>query len=181
MSGAPPRIMLSYRRSDSAGITGRIFDRLAAHFGADSVFMDIDAIPLGVDFHKHIDDALKTMDVVLAIIGPDWLGPLSSGMSRIASPNDPVRIEIETALKNGTRIIPVLVEGAKMPARDDLPEPLRSIHSLNAARVNPGVDFQDQVERLVRSLEGSARAGDVRRWFRARAIPRQSSENGKPR
>jgi predicted ATPase len=166
VSGSPPlRILLSYRRSDSAAITGRIFDRLAAHFGSNSVFMDIDTIPYGVDFHNYIDAALKTMDCVIAVIGPAWAGPVGDGTARIASPDDLVRIELETALRNGTRIVPVLVEGAKMPGRSELPESLGEIPSLNAAIVSAGVDFRAQVERLIRSLEGAPRARDAAEDF----------------
>jgi hypothetical protein len=103
-----PRITISYRRDDSLDITGRIFDRLAAHFGREAVFRDIDNIPAGVDFLKHIDIVLEQSDIILAIVGPRWIGP-RSGQSRLASAADPVRLEIETALRKEKPLIPVLV------------------------------------------------------------------------
>jgi predicted ATPase len=153
--------MISYRRSDSAGITGRIFDRLAAHFGSDYVFMDIDAIPLGVDFRKYIDSAMKTMDFLIVIIGPEWLGPRPDGSQRIDSPDDPVRVELEMASRNELRIVPVLVEGANMPPQEALPESLRGVAFLNAANVAPGIDFQNHVDRLIRFLEAAPSSREV--------------------
>jgi hypothetical protein len=67
------KLFISYRRDDSIGLAGRIYDRLAAHFGRDAVFMDVDAIPFGVDFCQHLSDAVSRCDVLLAIIGEDWL------------------------------------------------------------------------------------------------------------
>src|SRR6202035_4860727 len=93
-----PRITISYRRDDSIEITGRIFDRLAAHFGREAVFRDIDNIPPGTDFRRHVDQALDKSSIVLAIVGPRWIGPRAN-QSRLASANDPVRIEVETALR----------------------------------------------------------------------------------
>jgi hypothetical protein len=69
-----PKIAISYRRSDTAAMSGRIFDRLAAHYGKPSVFMDVDNIPIGADFRAHIGETLRRTDVVLAVIGAGWLG-----------------------------------------------------------------------------------------------------------
>ena len=92
-----PNIMISYRRDDSEAITGRIFDRLVAHYGKEAVFQDIDSVPLGVDFREHINTFLNTSDIVLAVVGPKWVGP-RAGLSRLANAADPVRVEIEGAL-----------------------------------------------------------------------------------
>src|SRR5438309_1713585 len=102
-------IILSYRRADSDAIAGRIKDRLASHFGDDSIFMDIDSIPFGFDFRDHIQEALAQNDILVAIIGPKWLSAGKGGQPRIMEETDPVRIEIETALNNGKVVIPVLV------------------------------------------------------------------------
>jgi hypothetical protein len=117
--------MISYRRSDSAGITGRIFDRLVTAFGRDRVFMDVDAIPLGVDYREHIERCMKAMDVLLVIIGPYWLGSVTDGANRLSAPDDPARIEIELASRS-TQI-------------DVLPESCRHIVYLNAATVSSGI------------------------------------------
>src|SRR4051812_49897342 len=135
-----PKIIISYRRADSGVITGRIRDRLAQHYGDDSIFMDIDNIPFGIDFRRNIADALSKNDLLLAVIGPDWLGSGSSGPTlgpaRIYDQDDPVRIELETALQRGIPTIPVLVGGAGMPKAEDLPDTLKSLSFHNAAEVD---------------------------------------------
>ena len=70
-----PRITISYRRDDSDVITGRIFDRLSAHYGRETVFRDIDSIPLGVDFRKHVNSVIDDTDIMVAVVGPKWIGP----------------------------------------------------------------------------------------------------------
>jgi len=147
------RIIISYRRADSAAISGRIFDRLASHYGDDAVFMDVDKIPFGTDFREHIRKVLLEGDILLAVIGPGWLGKSADGTTRIEDDADPVRVEIETALRQKTRIIPVLVDGASMPSVADLPEPLRDLAYLNAAPIDVGRDFRTHMERLIRSID----------------------------
>ena len=90
------KITVSYRRKDSDAITGRIFDRLVAHYGADAVFRDIDNIPPGIDFRRHINSALDATDVLLAIVGPNWKGKTEQS-TRIGEVTDLVRLEIEAA------------------------------------------------------------------------------------
>ena len=102
----PSKIILSYRRSDSDVITGRIRDNLANRYGEDAIFMDIDSIPLGFDYRKQMKDALAENKVMIAVIGPKWVGGRGKD-ARINADNDPVRIELETALQQGTPIIPV--------------------------------------------------------------------------
>src|SRR5580693_4462717 len=74
------KITVSYRRNDSDAITGRIFDRLVAHYGPDTVFRDIDNIPPGIDYRRYINDALATTDILLAIVGPQWAGRKADGL-----------------------------------------------------------------------------------------------------
>jgi hypothetical protein len=148
-----PRITISYRRSDSAGTTGRIYDRLANHYGRDSVFVDIDAIPFGVDFREHIDDALKKTEFLLVVIGPEWLGPREDGSKRIHDENDPVRVEVETALRNAVKVVPLLVDGATMPTPSALPEQLRKLSFLNAAEISSNRDFDHHINRLINFLD----------------------------
>jgi hypothetical protein len=146
-----PRICLSYRRSDSMAIAGRIFDRLIEHFGTKSVFMDVDDIPFGKDFRKHIDDVLKECEVLIAIVGPQWLGPREDSLPRIGERIDPIRIEIQTAFRRQIRVIPVLVEGARMPKGSELPRGIRGFAFLNAVEVESGRDFNVHVNRLIRA------------------------------
>jgi hypothetical protein len=146
-------IIISYRRVDSAAIAGRIRDRLAQHYGADAIFMDIDSIPFGIDFRQQIQEAVAKNGVVLALIGPKWIGAKKGGTSRINDDNDAIRIEIETALNQGIALIPVLVGGATMPRSSALPESLQKMCFLNAAEVNDGRDFHQHVDRLIRAMD----------------------------
>jgi len=148
-----PEITISYRRKDSDAITGRIRDRIARHFGDNSLFMDIDNLPLGIDFRKHIQKALRENQILLVIIGPNWIGPVEGAPARILDPTDPVRIEVETALQRDMPTIPELVSGATMPSASELPESLKDLPFFNAAEVNSGLDFHSHVDRLVRAME----------------------------
>lgn len=171
-----PKIVISYRRADDDAIVGRIRDRLASRYGDDSIFMDIDNIPFGVDFRRHIDDVLQTAEVVIAVMGPRWVGPVRGGTARIHDPADPVRIEIETTLKRGVPVVPVLVNGARMAKPADLPEAIRDLSFHNAAQVDSGRDFHQHMDRLIQSLDrslgghvggrkgGSGATGKVRWW-----------------
>jgi hypothetical protein len=155
------RITISYRRDDSLDITGRIFDRLAAHFGREAVFRDIDSIPPGVDFRDHIDQVLDQSDIILAIVGPRWIGP-GARQRRLASATDPVRVEIETALRKNKPLIPVLVSHAVMPQPDELPDSLHDFAFRNAVQVDSGQDFEIHIGRLIRSMERFLPVGEER-------------------
>lgn len=144
------RIAISYRRSDSSAIAGRIFDRLSTHYGPESVFMDIDDIPFGADFRTHIQDRLSRADVLVALVGTQWTG---ASAARIREPQDPVRMEIETAMARRVPIIPVLVDGAKMPEATAVPETFGNFAFLNAADVASGRDFHAQVDRLIGAID----------------------------
>ncbi len=147
------KILISYRRSDTAGVTGRLFDRLVAKYGQQSVFMDVDNIPFGIDFRDHIKTALIESDVLLAIVGTSWLGPHGNGKQRIKSDDDPVRVEIEAALKAEIPLIPVLVDQARMPSAADLPTTIQAFAYRNAATVDQGRDFSFHVDRLIRAID----------------------------
>lgn len=147
-----PKILLSYRRADSEAITGRIHDRLALYFGSKSVFQDIDQIPLGVDFREFLKTEIPKYEIVLAIVGPNWHGPGNGASPRIFEKTDPVRAEIETAIRTERRTIPVLVNGATMPKAPELPPSLEVFSYMNAAVVASGVDFHSHMARLIRSL-----------------------------
>jgi hypothetical protein len=147
------KIAISYRRTDSDS-TGRIFDRLVQKYGRESVFRDIDNIPYGSDFRTVVNDALRDTDVLIVVVGANWLGVAGGqGSARIDDDNDPVRIELETALQRNIPIIPVLVGGATMPKSTELPDSLREFSFRNAANVDSGRNFDTDVERLMRSLD----------------------------
>ncbi len=167
-----PRIAISYRREDSAAITGRIFDRLTAQYGADPVFRDIDNILSELIFagvHQH--DTAET-DITLLIIGKRWLGT-GRGRRRIDDPADPVRVEVETALAQiGKPVIPVLAEGGGMPKADQLPDTLKDLIYSNGLDVDPGRDFDQHIDRLIRNIDPIL-AGDIGNGPRRSAAPRQ--------
>lgn len=148
------RIFLSYRRQDSAGVSGRIYDRLRAHFGVKCVFMDVDSIPYGLDFRTHVNVALDQCGVLLAVIGRNWAGEVQTGARRrIDDPRDFVRIEIEAALERNLPVIPILIDRTKIPNESDLPPSLAQLSYRHAIEVDQGLDFHHHVDRLIKGIE----------------------------
>src|SRR5215813_3419593 len=127
------RIFISYRRQDSRGYAGRLQGDLSRRYTSEAVFRDVE-IPPGVDFAEHIRGLVDTCNVLLVIIGPSWLEARDrQGRRRLDNPEDWVRIEIERALaRQGVEVIPVLVDGAKLPPREELPEGLLGLRRRNA-------------------------------------------------
>jgi TIR domain len=155
-SSATPAIFISYRREDASDVTGRIYDRLIQHFGRPSVFKDVDSIPLGVDFRKHLADSVGRCDVLITVIGRQWLiGDV--GQRRLDDVRDFVRIEIEAALQRDIPVVPVLVQAAEIPRLDDLPETLQSLVYRHGIPVRPDPDFHQDVDRLIKGIEGYLR------------------------
>ena len=153
-SGPPLHVFLSYRRRDSEAWTSRLYDRLVARYGAANVFKDVDAIPLGEDFRGVVRRAIAESDVVLAVIGDSWLEiPDAAGGRRLDGADDPVRVEIETALAAGVQVVPLLVGGAAMPAADRLPPSLVELVARNGTDVRPDPHFDSDVARLLAALE----------------------------
>jgi hypothetical protein len=147
------RVFISYRRDDSADVTGRIFDRLRAHFDRQVVFRDVDNIPLGSDFREVIRAAVGGCRVLLAVIGPHWLDIESDGgLRRLDDPNDYLRLEVEAALARDIPVVPVLVGRAGMPPADRLPESLRPIAYKQGIEVRRDPDFHPDVDRLIKGL-----------------------------
>ncbi len=132
-------------------MAGRVFDRMAARFGKQSVFIDVDSIPLGTDFRVHIRQSLKNCDVLLVLIGSKWLG--SDGRERIQEESDPVRVEVETALEFKVPVIPVLIDATSMPDASALPSSLREFAFINAARVDSGRDFHHHIDALIAGID----------------------------
>src|SRR5205807_4336005 len=127
-----PKIAISYRRSDTRAIVGRIFDRVAEHYGSEQIFLDIDAIPYGRNFRDHIDSVLKECKVLIVVVGPHWTGARGDRSSRIFDEDDPVRIEVQARLNRKTRILPVLIDDAIMPQPGEMPDTLQEFSLLNA-------------------------------------------------
>src|SRR6516165_2425152 len=117
-----PSIFVSYRREDSAAEAGRLRTSLLRQFGGDAVFMDTSSIQAGAEWPSSISSALESARVVLVILGPEWLRVSNEwGERRIDQENDWVRKEIEQALALNKEVIPVLVDGARMPPAEKLP------------------------------------------------------------
>ena len=151
-----PKIFISYRRDDSAGHAGRLFDRLKDHFGTEQIFIDIDTIKPGLDFVEAVQQAVSACDGLIAIIGKEWLEVAdATGQRRLDNPADMVRVEIATALERGIRVIPVLVQGAQTPADQDLPDPLKKLARQNALELSD-TRFHADVDRLIEALQAPA-------------------------
>jgi len=147
-------LFISYRRDDSAGEAGRLADVLEARFGSDRVFRDVEDIPAGEDFMHVIDQALGRATTLLVVIGRNWLDVANeSGKRRLDDPRDFVRLEIESALERGVRVLPVLVQGAAMPSPDQLPEALRPLARIQAHELNDS-HWDYDVGKLIRTLRG---------------------------
>lgn len=146
-------IFISYRRDDSAGYAGRLYDRLAAHFGSDRVFMDVEGIEPGVDFVSAIEDAVASCRVLIVMIGDEWTHAIdAAGRRRLDDPGDFIRIETATALQRGIRVVPVLVGGAVMPLADELPPDLKPLTRRQAIEINHK-QWEASSGELIRTLE----------------------------
>ncbi len=146
-------IFINYRRGDASGYGGRLHGELSSHFGSGRVFRDVDGIRPGADFVQTIEEAVAGAGAVLVLMGRDWLSMSdSAGRRRLDDPNDFVRLEIASALDRGVAVIPVLLEGAKVPSAAELPEPLAQL-----AR-HQGIELSEErwnfdVGRLISRLE----------------------------
>jgi len=141
-------IAISYRREDSLPVAGRLYDRLQTEFGKGNVFMDFDSIPYSVDFRDHIKQMIDQSKVLVAMIGPDWVGRRRHRGRRIDDPGDFVRIEIAYALNRKLPIIPVLVNSAQMPSPEQLPKDIEGLAFRNALNLDVGIDFHHHAEKL---------------------------------
>ncbi|MEW7972251.1 MAG: TIR domain-containing protein [Candidatus Thiodiazotropha endolucinida] len=146
-------VFISYRRGDSREITGRICDRLSNEFGKQTIFRDVDSIPAGVDFRKHINKTIDQCSMLVAIIGDKWLEAKNKkGERRLDLSNDHLRVEIETALKKEIPVIPVLVKKGIMPDEDDLPEGLKPLAYRNAIPIPEEPFFHNGVDLLINEM-----------------------------
>jgi formylglycine-generating enzyme required for sulfatase activity len=148
------KIFISYRREDSQHQADRLHAALSKRIPKRNIFIDVDNIPVGVDFVQHLDQQVGQCDVLLALIGPDWLEAKNpqTGKRRLDDPKDFVRIEIAAALKRGIPVAPVLLDGAPFPPEHKLPEDLKALTRRNGVEVRR-MTFDADAERLVRGLE----------------------------
>jgi hypothetical protein len=153
VTAASGRIFVSYRREETAYPAGWLYDRLADRFGSDQVFKDVDSIELGDDFVEVITRAVGACDVLLALIGREWLTITDArGRRRLNNPHDFVRLEIEAALTRNVRVIPILVDGASMPDAAELPKSLARLVRRQALDLSPS-RFASDIRRLLNVLE----------------------------
>ena len=177
-------IAISYRREDSTPVAGRLHDRLRVEFGPENVFMDFDSIPYGVDFRDHIKSTLERADVVVAVVGPGWLGGQAEASRRIDDPSDFVRLEIAGALQRGIPVIPILVDNTPMPKANALPPDMQSFAFRNALILDTGIDFHHHADRLVagirRLLENAAKKPTIAPEESKRTQPVDRTEAPQP-
>jgi TIR domain len=147
------KVFISYRRDDSAGYAGRLHDQLAAEFGREQIVIDVDSFPLGINFVTALRREVGKCDVLLAVIGPNWLNVQDeAGRPRLDDLNDFVRTEIATALQRNIPVIPILLDGVKPPRPDQLPQDLQELSLRNALHVRH-TSFSSDVGKLVRALK----------------------------
>ena len=143
---------------EAAAYAGRLYDHLSRHFGPGSVFRDIDAISSGEDFRKAIESALNACDVALILIGNTWATCVGKdGQRRLDDPNDWVRIETAAALRRNILVVPVLVEGARLPDPASVPEELRPLCQRHACELSD-LRWSFDVGKLVKDLEKVVRS-----------------------
>jgi hypothetical protein len=148
----PGRIFISYRHKETAAYAGWLFERLADHFGREQIFQDIDSIELGDDFVQDINNAVASCQVLLALIGDKWLTITDREGRRLDNPKDFVRLEIEAALSRDIRVIPILIDGAKMPRADQLPSSLAGLARRQALKLS-AESFNFNTDQLLRVLD----------------------------
>ena len=171
------KVFISYRREDSAGYAGRILDRLGHELERDHLFIDVDGIPLGLNFVKLLREEVAKCDVLLAVIGRDWLDARDEdGTRRLNNPNDFVRIEVATALQRDIPVIPILLDGTRVPKADELPEDLRELPLRNGLGVHHA-SFHADMTKLIRELkEYATEAGRKAEEERQAAEARRKAE-----
>ena len=150
-------LFLSYRRDDTGGRAGRLFDTLVTRFGPDHVFQDVNTVAPGLNFVQQVETAIARSDVVLVVIGPNWLSsPDPAGGRRVDRPDDFVRREVRAALDGDVRVVPVLVDGAVLPLATELPDGLTPLLERQAVGIRD-ISWHQDVDDLIRRLQGQPR------------------------
>jgi hypothetical protein len=158
-----PKVFISYRRSDTQMVAGRLRESLARRLGDETIFRDKNSISAGEDWTKAIEASLGGDVVVLALIGPGWATARDeAGARRLDDPADWNRVELETALKASSRVIPLMVDEAKMPRESELPESLRPLARSNALKLRDD-DWDSDIERLTRAIGAHGTSSKMRR------------------
>lgn len=140
------KIFINYRKKDSGHGAGRIFDRLQKKFGSGAVFIDVNSIDLGANFADRIVENISSCNVVLVIIGQQWLAQLAGGAS-----TDYVLLEIGAALKREIPVIPVFIDGATMPVDSQLPPDLLALGPRHGIEINHR-SFERDAKQLIAGI-----------------------------
>src|SRR5262245_39831939 len=163
-------IFINYRRDESGHVAGRLNESLAPKFGRSKLFMDVDNIPVGRDFEEYLNSQVAACDAMLAIIGPNWVNAKDeSGQRRLDNPEDFVVIEIGAALARKIPVVPVLVDGARMPKASELPDSLKLLAKRQAIEVRHA-NFSRDAEALVKRLREALGYDSPQRQRRTQAI-----------
>jgi TIR domain len=158
MSG---RIFINYRRSDDRATAGRLFDRLRKTFRRDQLFFDVDDIRPGLDFVKVLEEQISRCDIVLAVMGHNWINASDeAGVRRLENPEDFVRIEIESAFTQGKLVIPVLIDEARMPREKELPDSIKPLVRHQSARLRHE-RFHADMRGLIKTLRQALSSADA--------------------
>src|SRR6516164_6649605 len=146
------KIFINYRRDDSIAIASRLHDRLAETFGRDNLFMDVDNIPVGINFEEYLNKQVAQCDAMLSVIGPNWLNAKDeTNQRRLDNRDDFVAIELAGALARNILVIPVLVDGTRMPKASELPTSLKPLALRNAIQVR-NTNFGSDAEQLIAKI-----------------------------
>jgi TIR domain/Bacterial PH domain len=173
-------VFISYRREDSAYAASFLFNLLETHFGKARVFWDVDSIQLGDDFPAAIQAGVGRCRVMLAFIGDRWLTITGKdGKPRLEDPNDFVRLEIEAGLTRDIRVIPVLINGARMPSANQVPTSLARLEHLQAFELSAS-HFQLDAARLIKLLDGFIEAEATRPMSLTGPLPVRLAPDEKP-
>jgi hypothetical protein len=170
------KIFLSYRRGDTGWLPHALFGRLEQAFPRENLFMDVaGGIKAGQDFVRVIEEQVSACDAMLVLIGPDWLTVADeAGRPRLENSGDFVHLEVESALRFGKRVIPVLVQETEMPRTDALPEPLKALVRRNAVGLTQE-GFKADVQGLIASIQDAlAEVEEARRRAATEAAPTAS-------
>jgi hypothetical protein len=170
------KIFINYRRSEDAGFAQALFGRLEQAFPREQLFMDVDNIEPGLDFVQVLHDQVAQCDVLIAIIGNHWVDVCDeSGARRLDNPEDFVRIEIEAALKQDKRVIPVLVGLTQMPRSEQLPDTLKTLTRRHAVRLTHE-RFRTDAQGLIAGLQRALKSAESARGAQAQEEERKRQE-----
>jgi hypothetical protein len=147
------KIFINYRRGDEPGYVQALYGHLEQAFRSERLFRDVDGIEPGLDFVRVLEEQVAECDLMISVIGKGWLDARDeTGERLLFDPDDFVRIEIESALKQGKRVIPVLVGEARMPRSNELPETMKPLTRINAVRLTYE-RFRTDTQALITALQ----------------------------